>query len=61
MKLTEENVVKQRSVDKKQGADKNVKSGRSNQAKAKSSTGERCSLSNGDIWYYDSLLKLLHD
>nr|XP_004509101.1 protein MRG1 isoform X2 [Cicer arietinum] len=38
MKLTEENVVKQRSVDKKQGADKNVKSGRSNQAKAKSST-----------------------
>lgn len=49
MKHTEANVVKQHALDKKQGVDKNVKSGRSNQGKAKSSTGEKCSLSNGDI------------
>lgn len=48
MKHTEANVVKQHALDKKQGVDKNVKSGRT-QGKAKSSTGEKCSLSNGDI------------
>ncbi|KAL1333215.1 hypothetical protein HN51_061968 [Arachis hypogaea] len=37
MKHTEENVQKQQALDKKQSIDKNVKSGRSNQAKAKSS------------------------
>jgi len=49
MKHNDENVVKQRALDKKQGVDKNVKSGRSAQAKAKSSAGEKCSLSNGNI------------
>ncbi|XP_061340003.1 protein MRG1 isoform X2 [Gastrolobium bilobum] len=38
MKHTEENVMKQQTVDKKQSTDKNVKSGRSSQTKAKSST-----------------------
>ncbi|XP_054824616.1 protein MRG1 isoform X6 [Prosopis cineraria] len=38
MKHTEENVLKQQALDKKQGVDKNVKSGRSTQAKAKNST-----------------------
>ncbi|RDX77074.1 Protein MRG1, partial [Mucuna pruriens] len=38
MKHTEENVMKQLALDKKQNVDKNVKSGRSTQAKAKSST-----------------------
>nr|AFK35210.1 unknown [Medicago truncatula] len=37
MKHNDENVVKQRALDKKQGVDKNVKSGRSAQVKAKSS------------------------
>ncbi|KAK4262347.1 hypothetical protein QN277_027917 [Acacia crassicarpa] len=37
MKHTEENVLKQQALDKKQGVDKNVKSGRSAQAKAKNS------------------------
>jgi mortality factor 4-like protein 1 len=49
MKNTDENIEKQRALDKKQGVDKNVKSGRSAQAKAKSSTGEKGSLSNGNI------------
>lgn len=40
MKHTEENVTKQLALDKKQNVDKNVKSGRSSQAKAKSSTGK---------------------
>lgn len=48
MKHTEENVMKQQALDKKQNVDKNVKSGRSSQGKAKSSTGKPCSLSNGD-------------
>ena len=39
MKHTEENVLKQQALDKKQGAEKNPKSGRSAQAKPKSSTG----------------------
>ncbi|KAL5187351.1 Protein MRG1 [Glycine soja] len=38
MKHTEENVMKQQALDKKQNVDKNVKSGRSSQGKAKSST-----------------------
>ncbi|KAL4644721.1 hypothetical protein ACB092_02G185000 [Castanea dentata] len=38
MKHTEENVLKQQALDKKQGVDKNVKSGRSAQTKPKSST-----------------------
>ncbi|CAK8562453.1 unnamed protein product [Lathyrus sativus] len=38
MKHTEANVVKQHALDKKQGVDKNVKSGRSTHGKAKSST-----------------------
>lgn len=38
MKHTEENVLKQQALDKKQGAEKNPKSGRSAQAKPKSST-----------------------
>ncbi|KAF7828679.1 protein MRG1 [Senna tora] len=37
MKHTEENVLKQQALDKKQGVDKNAKSGRSTQAKAKHS------------------------
>ncbi|KAE9607793.1 putative chromatin remodeling & transcriptional activation CHROMO-DOMAIN family [Lupinus albus] len=37
MKYTEENVMKQRAVNKKQNVDKNVKSGRSSQPKAKTS------------------------
>lgn len=39
MKHTEENVMKQQALDKKQGVDKNPKSGRSAQTKPKSSTG----------------------
>ncbi|KAA8531649.1 hypothetical protein F0562_006634 [Nyssa sinensis] len=38
MKHSEENVLKQQALDKKQGVDKNPKSGRSIQAKPKSST-----------------------
>ncbi|CAJ2635338.1 unnamed protein product [Trifolium pratense] len=38
MKNTDENIEKQHALDKKQGVDKNVRSGRSAQAKAKSST-----------------------
>ncbi|KAF3439019.1 hypothetical protein FNV43_RR17294 [Rhamnella rubrinervis] len=38
LKHTEENVLKQQALDKKQGADKNSKSGRSTQTKPKSST-----------------------
>ncbi|GMN34512.1 hypothetical protein TIFTF001_004728 [Ficus carica] len=38
MKHTEENVLKQQALDKKQGVDKNSKSGRSAQNKPKSST-----------------------
>ncbi|KAK7346951.1 hypothetical protein VNO80_21475 [Phaseolus coccineus] len=38
MKHTEENVMKQLALDKKQNVDKNVKSGRSTQAKGKTST-----------------------
>ncbi|MCI07633.1 nuA4 complex subunit EAF3-like protein, partial [Trifolium medium] len=40
MKNTDENIEKQHALDKKQGVDKNVRSGRSAQAKAKSSTGK---------------------
>lgn len=43
MKYTEENVLKQQTLDKKQGVDKNSKSGRSAQAKPKSSAGKICS------------------
>ena len=39
MKHSEENVLKQQALDKKQGVDKNAKSGRSAQTKPKSSTG----------------------
>lgn len=35
MKTTEENIQKQKALDKKQGVDKNPKSGRSNQTKPK--------------------------
>ncbi|XAR57757.1 hypothetical protein NMG60_11026009 [Bertholletia excelsa] len=38
MKHTEENVLKQQALDKKQGVDKNSKSGRSGQTKPKAST-----------------------
>ena len=41
MKHTEENVLKQLALDKKQNVDKNVKSGRSTQAKGKTSTGNQ--------------------
>ncbi|XP_057947809.1 protein MRG1 isoform X2 [Malania oleifera] len=41
MKHTEENVLKQQALDKKQGADKNPKSGRSTHTKPKSSTVAR--------------------
>ena len=44
MKHTEENVLKQQALDKKQNVDKNVKSGRSSQGKAKISTGKPCTL-----------------
>lgn len=39
MKHTEENVIKQQALDKKQGVDKSSKSGRSAQTKPKSSAG----------------------
>ncbi|OIT30705.1 protein mrg1 [Nicotiana attenuata] len=39
MKHTEDNVLKQQALDKKQGMEKNTKSGRSAQAKPKSSAG----------------------
>ena len=42
MKHTEENVMKQQALDKKQSVDKNAKSGRSTQAKAKGSVGKLC-------------------
>lgn len=41
MKHTEENVLKQQALDKKQGVDKNAKSGRSTQGKAKNSVGKQ--------------------
>ena len=44
MKYTEENIVKQQALDKKAGVDKNSKSGRSGQAKPKSSAGMALSL-----------------
>ena len=40
MKHTEENVLKQQALDKKQGVDKNSKSGRAAQTKPKSSAGK---------------------
>jgi len=54
MKHTEENVLKQQALDKKQNVDKNVKSGRSSQGKAKISTGKPCTLWNGDnlLWQF---------
>jgi mortality factor 4-like protein 1 len=39
MKHTEENITKQQALDKKQGVDKNLRSGRSAQTKPKSSAG----------------------
>lgn len=39
LKHTEENVMKQQALQKKQGADRSSKSGRSAQTKQKSSTG----------------------
>lgn len=39
MKYTEENITKQQALDKKAGVDKSTKSGRSAQAKPKSSAG----------------------
>ncbi|XP_024977554.1 protein MRG1 isoform X2 [Cynara cardunculus var. scolymus] len=41
MKYTEENIVKQQALDKKQGVDKNSKSGRSTQTKPKVSSGAK--------------------
>ncbi|KAK6923090.1 MRG domain [Dillenia turbinata] len=38
MKYTEENIMKQQALEKKQGTDKSSKSGRTNQAKPKTST-----------------------
>ncbi|KAJ9562364.1 hypothetical protein OSB04_007524 [Centaurea solstitialis] len=38
MKYTDENIMKQQALDKKQGVDKNPKSGRSTQAKPKAAT-----------------------
>ncbi|KAJ8425130.1 hypothetical protein Cgig2_011096 [Carnegiea gigantea] len=40
MKYTDDNIQKQQALEKKQGADKNHKSGRSTQAKPKGSTGQ---------------------
>ena len=40
MKHTEENVMKQKALEKKLGVDKSSKSGRSAQTKQKSSTGK---------------------
>lgn len=39
LKFTEENAKKQKALNKKQGAEKNLKSGRSTQTKPKSSNG----------------------
>lgn len=54
MKYTEENIQKQLALDKKQNADKNAKSGRTTQAKAKTSTGKQCCVSNVDnvLWQF---------
>lgn len=40
LKHTEENLVKQKALDKKQGVEKGAKSGRSAQTKTRSSAGE---------------------
>lgn len=40
LKHTEENLVKQKALDKKQGVEKGTKSGRSAQTKTRSSAGE---------------------
>lgn len=53
MKHTEENILKQQALDKKQGADKNVKSGRSTQAKAKNSTGKKRQSFPYGLLFYD--------
>ena len=39
MKYSEENILKQKALDKKQGVDKNSKSGKSTQTKPKVSNG----------------------
>lgn len=51
MKHTEDNVLKQQALDKKQGMEKNTKSGRSAQAKPKSSAG----VSSLGIWLWKYL------
>lgn len=51
MKHTEDNVLKQQALDKKQGMEKNTKSGRSAQAKPKSSAG----VSSLGIWSWKYL------
>ncbi|XP_034689466.1 protein MRG1 isoform X1 [Vitis riparia] len=51
MKHTEENILKQQALDKKQGAEKNPKSGRSAQAKPKSSTDAK--VEKEDLKSYD--------
>ena len=44
MKHTDENLQKQRALDKKQGVDKSSKSGRSAQTKPKASSGNSIAL-----------------
>lgn len=56
MKNTEENVLKQQELDKKQGVEKNSKSGRSAQMKPKSSAGKLCSFIQLKCRYHYSLL-----
>lgn len=52
MKYNQENIMKQRALDKKQGVDKNTKSGRSAQTKPKNSAGM--------LSFSSSCLEMLH-
>lgn len=51
MKYTEENVLKQKALDKKQGVDKNAKPGRSTQTKLKISSGIQLNI---NLWCYET-------
>ncbi|THG09358.1 hypothetical protein TEA_020308 [Camellia sinensis var. sinensis] len=67
MELTEDNVLKQQALDKKQGVDKNSKSGRSAQTKPKASSGKakvdkEDTKNNGrEIFFSKSGANKLHD
>ncbi|XP_028080407.1 protein MRG1-like isoform X4 [Camellia sinensis] len=63
MELTEDNVLKQQALDKKQGVDKNSKSGRSAQTKPKASSvakGKKRKIDSGVEVCFDMLLHIVH-